>query len=241
MYATTEHSHRRAANIPPVVGTNVTSLRETTIANWPHSEIKPPRALTFTPGQTVFFDGDEARYFFEIVSGTLRCCRLTQDGRRQIYRFAGAGEMLGLGGEDIHSYSAEAVTDVVVRRHRLLSLNTAMLEDHQLREWVLQSLRDELAAVRAQMTLLGQMSAAEKVASFLTDISRRTADPDGWFHLPMTRYDIADYLGLTIETVSRKITDLRRRQVIELTSPNDIRIAKHDRLSEFAPEFADAA
>jgi CRP/FNR family transcriptional regulator len=234
MYATTEHSHRRAANILPVVGSNVTSLRETTIASWPQSEIKPPRALTFTPGQTVFFDGDEARHFFEIVSGTLRCCRLTQGGRRQIYRFAGAGEVLGLGGEDIHNYSAEAVTDVVVHRHRLLSLNTAMLEDHQLRERVLQSLRDELAAVRTQLTLLGQMSATEKVVSFLVELSERAADPEGWLHLPMTRCDIADYLGLTIETVSRKISELKRLHLIEMKSPNEIRIAEHDRLFELA-------
>ena len=234
MYATAEHSCRRPASIRPVVGSNPTAPRRATIASWPHSEIEPLRELTFTSGQTVFFDGDEARYFFEIVTGTLRCCRLTQDGRRQIYRFAGAGELLGLGGEDVHSYSAEAVTDVVVRRHRLLSLNAAMTRDHQLRERVLQSLRDELAAVRTQMTLLGQMSAAEKVASFLIDLSERTTDPDGWLHIPMTRCDIADYLGLTIETVSRKISELRRLRVIEMRTPNDIRIAEPDRLADLA-------
>jgi len=234
MYATTEHSYRHPANILSVVRSNPTAPLEATAASWPHSKIEPPRELTFAPGQTVFFDGDEARFFFEIVSGTLRCCRLTLDGRRQIYRFAGAGEMLGLGGEDLHSYSAEAVTDVVVRRHRLLSLNTAMTKDHQLRERVLQSLRDELAAVRTQMTLLGRMSAAEKVASFLIDLSERTADPEGWFHLPMTRCDIADYLGLTIETVSRKINKLKRLREIDMKTPSDIRIAERDRLADFA-------
>jgi CRP/FNR family transcriptional regulator len=234
MNAITEHSCRRAANTPPVFGAQSTPPRTATIASWPHSDVKPPRELTFAPGQTIFFDGDEARYFFEIVSGTLRCCRLTQDGRRQIYRFAWAGEMLGLGGEDVHSYSAEAVTEVVVRRHSLPSLNTAMIKDHQLRELVLQSLRDELAAVRVQMTLLGQMSAAEKVASFLIDLSRRAADPDGWLPLPMTRGDIADYLGLTIETVSRKINDLKRLRVIDMRAANEIRVVAQHRLAEFA-------
>ncbi len=136
MYAITEHSHCRAVSIPPVANLNVTSQREATIARWPHSEIRPPRELAFAAGQTVFYDGDEARFFFEIVTGTLRCCRITRGGRRQIYRFAGAGEMLGLGGEHLHRYSAEAVTEVVVRRHPLLSLNAAMATDHQLRERV---------------------------------------------------------------------------------------------------------
>lgn len=234
MYATTQHSHHRAADIPRVLGSNAISPREATVASWPHSDIEPPRDVTFAAGETVFFDGDEARYFFEILTGTIRCCGLTLDGRRQIYRFAGAGEMLGLSGEDRHSYSAEAVTDVVVRRYRLLSLNTAMIKDQQMRDRVLQSLRDELAAVRTQMTLLGQMSATEKVASFLIDLSERTADADGWFHLPMTRCDIGDYLGLTIETVSRKINELKRLQVIDMKTPNDIRIAEHARLADFA-------
>jgi CRP/FNR family transcriptional regulator len=234
MYVITEHSDCRAVSIPLVANLNVTSPREATIARWPHSEIAPPRELAFAAGQTVFYDGDEARFFFEIVTGTLRCCRMTQDGRRQVYRFAGAGEMLELGGEDCHNYSAEAVTEVVVRRHRLLSLNAAMAKDRQLRERVLQSLRDELAAVRAQMTLLGKLNAAEKVASFLIDLSERNADPDGWLYLPMTRSDIGDYLGLSMETVCRKINELKRLRVIEMKTPNEIRIAAHDRLAEFA-------
>jgi CRP/FNR family transcriptional regulator len=126
------------------------------------------------------------------------------------------------------------VTEVVVCRHRLLSLNAAMAKDHQLREQVLQSLRDELAAARAQMTLLGQLSATKKVASFLIDLSERNAAPDGWLYLPMTRSDIGDYLGLTLETVSRRINDLKRLRVIEMKTPNEIRIAAHDRLAEFA-------
>ena len=234
MYAIPQYSHHRAANIPPVAGISVHSPRTATLANWPCSEAEPPRELKFAPGQTVFFDGDEAKFFFEILTGTIRCCRLTQDGRRQIYRFAGAREMLGLSGEKLHSYSAEAVTEVIVRRYRLVSLNTAMIEDQQMRERVLQSLRDELAAVRTQMTQLGQMSATEKVASFLIDLSERTADADGWLHIPMTRCDIADYLGLTIETVSRKINELKRLQVIDMKTPNDIRIAEHARLANFA-------
>lgn len=234
MYAITGHPCHRATRFPATAGSDVSSVRTAVIASWPHADIEPPRELTFEPGQTVFYDGDEARYFFEIVSGTLRCCSLTQDGRRQIYRFAGAGEMLGLGGEEHHSYSAEAVTDSVVRRHRLISLDAAMKENHRLNARVLQSLRDELAAVRTQMTLLGRMSASERVAAFLIDLSYRIAGSDGWLHLPMTRCDIADFLGLTIETVSRKINELKRLRVIDMKGPNEIRIVEHDRISVIA-------
>jgi CRP-like cAMP-binding protein len=234
MYATPQYSHHHAANIRPVAGISVHAPRTATLANWPCSEAEPPRELKFAPGQTVFFDGDEAKFFFEILTGTIRCCGLTLDGRRQIYRFAGPGEMLGLGGEDIHSYSAEAVTSVVVRRHRLVSLNTAMRNDHQLRDRVLQSLRDELAAVRTQMTMLGQMTATQKVISFLVDLSERTTNPDGWLNLPMTRCDIADYLGLTIETVSRKINELKRLRMIDMKTPNDIRLIDRIRRAQAA-------
>lgn len=203
-------------------------------ARWPHAGVEAPREVTFAPGQTLFFDGDDAVHFFEIVVGTVRCCRLTPDGRRQIYRFAGAGDMLGLSGEPQHSYSAEAVTEVVVRRHRLAALDAAMAGERRLRERVLCALREELAAVRLQMVLLGQMTASERVASFLLALSERATDPDAPIHLAMTRADIADYLGLTIETVSRKINELKRLGVIRMTSPTELHIAARGRLCTIA-------
>ena len=196
-----------------------------------------PKPQTFAPGRTIFCEGGEAAFFFEIVSGTVRCCSLTENGRRQIYRFAGAGEMLGLGGEELHSYSAEAITEVTVRRYRLSSLETAMASDGRLRERVLQALRDELSAVCMQMMLLGRMSAAERIASFLRKLSERQTGADGCIHLAMRRADIADYLGLTLETVSRQIGALRRSGVIELLGPCQVRIRDAGRL-EAAAEAA---
>ena len=193
-----------------------------------------PKARTFAPGKTIFSEGDEAEFFFEIVGGTVCCSSLTEDGRRQIYRFAGAGEMLGLGGEKIHCYSAEAVTEVSVRRHRLSSLEAAMASDRGLRERVLRALRDELSAVRTQMMLLGRMSAAERIASFLCNLSERSTGADGCIHLAMRRADIADYLGLTLETVSRQIGALKRSGIIELATPCHIRIKDPGRLEAFA-------
>lgn len=195
---------------------------------------EPARLETFSPGQTIFFEGCEAESYFEIVSGTVRCCSLTEDGRRQIYRFAVEGEMLGLGGEQHYGYSAEAVTPVTMRRYRLSSLEAAMAEDQRLRERVVQALRDELAAVRTQMMLLGRLSAAERIVSFLRDLAARCTDQDGCIHLAMTRADIADYLGLTLETVSRKINMLKRLGVIELATPSRVRIMDFARLDEVA-------
>jgi CRP-like cAMP-binding protein len=160
--------------------------------------------MTLDPGETLFYDGDEADCFYEIVSGLVRCCRLTPDGRRSNSRFAGPGEMLGLGCEATHDYSAESVRGAVVRCHRLVGLETAMETDRAFRGRVLQALRDELAATRMYTVLLGRMSAGEKMATFLITLAERSADPAGPISVPMTRCDIADYLGLTIETVMRE-------------------------------------
>jgi CRP/FNR family transcriptional regulator len=192
------------------------------------------KELRLPRGQTLFFDEDDAAYFFEIVSGNVRCCRLTQDGRRQIHRFAGPGELLGLSGEDSYGYSAEAVTDIVVRRHRLASLDSEMARDGVLRRRVLQALRDELAATRTQMMLLGRMSATEKLSSFLLALAGRSAARGACIELPMTRSDIADYLGLTIETVSRKLNELRALGVITLETATRVRITDHDRIEAIA-------
>jgi len=192
------------------------------------------REIRLARGQTLFFDDGDAEYFFEILSGTVRCCRLIADGRRQIYRFAGAGDMLGLSGEETYGYCAEVVTDVVVRRHRLTSLDAAMAADGDLRRRVLQALRDELAATRTQMTLLGRMSAAEKLATFLLRLAGRTRGFEGCIELPMTRSDIADYLGLTIETVSRKINELHAHGIIRLDTPSRVCITDLDRMEALA-------
>jgi CRP/FNR family transcriptional regulator len=192
------------------------------------------REIRLARGQALFFEGDEARHFFEIVSGTLRCCRLTQDGRRQIYRFAGPGQMLAIGCEDRYGYSAEAVTGVVVRRQRRSDLDAAMAADADMRRRVLQALRDELTATRAQMMLLGRMSAAEKLASFLLALAGEAAGPGACIELPMTRSDIADYLGLTIETVSRKLNELRGLGVIRLETPSRVRITDPERIEAIA-------
>lgn len=176
------------------------------------------------PGATVYYAGDAAEFYYEIIEGTIRCCRLTVDGRRQIYRFIGAGEMFGLSGEDVHSHSAEAVTNVTLRCHPLTRLNIAMDADRSIRERVMQSLRDELTAVREHMMMLGRMTAEEKVALFLLTLTEQGGKDFGLVRIPMTRSDIADYLGLTLETVSRKMNAFKQDGVISFSRSTEFRI-----------------
>lgn len=232
MHATTAIAARRAAVASPsrgaVGGATVTPLRR------PARPQPDARLEVVEPGHTVFAEGDEATHYVEIVEGTIRCCGLTADGRRQIYRFASEGELLGLSNGEAYAYSAEAVTRVAVRRHRLAALNAEMARDERLRERVIAAFRDELNAVRTQMMLLGRMTAAERIVSFLRDLAQRSASPDGTIHLAMTRGDIADYLGLTLETVSRKINALNRLGAIEMSTASRVRIRSLDRLEEMA-------
>ena len=182
------------------------------------------KEVRITRGQALFLEGDAAEHFFDITRGTLRCCRLIEDGRRQIHRFAKTGDMLGIGCERLYDYSAEAITDVTARRYPLADLDQAMMTYETLRRRVLHALRAELAATRAHMMLLGRLSAAEKLSSFLLGMAGDYSGPETRIDLPMTRGDIADYLGLTIETVSRKLSDLNGLGVIRLETPNRVQL-----------------
>jgi CRP-like cAMP-binding protein len=184
-------------------------------------------------GQALFFEGDPAAHFYEVTGGTVRCCRLVADGRRTILRFAGFGSFVGIGCVERHDYTAEAVTAVTVRRHRLAGLEAAMA-DAGLRARVLSALRDELAATRGQMMLLGRMSAAERLATFLVGYAARGPRADGCIELPMTRSDVADHLGLTVETVSRKLHELDDLGLIRIETPSRIRILEPDRIEAIA-------
>jgi len=191
------------------------------------------RGIRLGRGQTLFFEGDAATHYYEIVSGTIRCCRLVADGRRSILRFAGHGSFLGIGCVDRYGYAAEAVTASIVRRHRLSGLEAAMA-DPDLRYRVLAALREELSATRDQMMLLGRMSAAERLAAFLVGYAARHPRVDGCVELPMTRSDVADHLGLTVETVSRKLHELDALGLIRIETPSRIRILEPGRIEAIA-------
>jgi CRP/FNR family nitrogen fixation transcriptional regulator len=172
-----------------------------------------PRVLM--KDEEVFAEGDRATFFYKVVSGAVRTSKLLSDGRRQIDAFHLPGDIFGieLGAE--HRFSAEALSDTTVIAYRRCSLDTLAAGDGPFARQVVTAMMRALERAQAHMLLLGRKSAVEKIATFLLDLSDRAAEDDH-VELPMSRTDIADHLGLTIETVSRSLTQLERQGVIEL-------------------------
>ena len=188
-------------------------------------------------GETLFYETDEAGHVFTVASGTLRLHKMLPDGRRQITGFVLPGDFLGLSGRDGFSYTAEAVTEAGICRFPRRALEALFDDFPRLEKEILWKARDELVAAQEQMLLLGRKMPAEKIASFLLGLSRRAERwemPSDPVLLPMSRGDIADYLGLTVETVSRTFTRLKSEGVIELPEAHRVVLSDRERLEELA-------
>jgi len=179
---------------------------------------------TVPAGATIFIEGDDADTVYHIVSGVVRCCRITIDGRRQISRFLVQGDEMGMTARDIYAYTAEAVGDVVLHRISRAAFRGAMRGDAALSDALFDHMATTLNATRDQMVLLGQLNAAERAACFLIEMAERVPEPDGGIHLVMNRQDIGDYLGMTLETVSRMFNRFKKEGVIAMATPDHIRI-----------------
>jgi CRP/FNR family transcriptional regulator, nitrogen fixation regulation protein len=170
--------------------------------------------MKFGPNAEIFGEGEPAEYVYKVVKGAVRTCKILSDGRRQIGGFYLPGDIFGLEIGKEHQFSADAingVTVLVVRRSAIVSL--AERDCDAARElWSFTG--RELKRVQEHILLLVK-SAQQRVASFLLEMSKRLAATDA-IELPMSRQDIADYLGLTIETVSRTMTQLVSEQAIGL-------------------------
>jgi CRP/FNR family nitrogen fixation transcriptional regulator len=183
-----------------------------------------PGGMTFYPVDTMIYaQGDATGSLYLVEFGTVRVLQVTLDGRRQITSFCFPGDVFGLEAGTEHEFCAESVDGAGVRAlrpanqtgfaQRLLSL----------------ALR-RFARMQAHLVLLGRMSANEKMARFLADLHERQGE-DGFVNLPMQRNDIADYLGLTFETVSRVLRVLKDRAIIRLKSVDCIEILDADGLA----------
>jgi CRP/FNR family transcriptional regulator, nitrogen fixation regulation protein len=174
-------------------------------------------SISLPRDRELYAQGDRAEFCYRVVSGCLRTVRLMEDGRRQVGGFVFAGDCLGFDALDCYDFAAEAVTDVVVRRYRRREVDT-MADRHAglaraLREMAARDLRDAYD----RMLLLGRKTASERIATFLLEMAGRQGSGDT-VALPMCRIDIADHLGLTVETVCRMITHLRREGTIAVGS-----------------------
>ncbi|HLI14362.1 MAG TPA: cyclic nucleotide-binding domain-containing protein [Alphaproteobacteria bacterium] len=186
---------------------------------------------------TVLCEGDPATFLFNIVEGTIRVHKLLPDGRRQITGFLYPGDFLGLAVHDSYAYSAEAITDSRLCRFPRDDFYTLMRQMPRLEQRLLGMASNELIEAQDQILLLGRKTAQEKIASFFLMISRRAArrgQPENPIHLPMGRTDIADFLGLTTETVSRTFTQLKTSHVIRLLENSQVLLADQGALSSIA-------
>lgn len=182
---------------------------------------------TYTRDEEIFSEGDRAAYFYRVVSGVVRTSRLLSDGRRQIDAFHMAGDVFGIESGDEYRFCAEAVGNCTVVAYRRSSLDTFLGKDAQLARQLTAAMMRSLVRAQNHLLLLGRKTALEKIASFILDMAERLSDNDE-IDLPMSRTDIADHLGLTIETVSRSLTQLEKQAVIKLP------VARHIVLSDKA-------
>lgn len=172
---------------------------------------------SFAKGEELFAEGGAADFFYKVVSGTVRTCKLLSDGRRQIDAFHLAGDVFGLESSEDHRFTAEAVEDVVVEAYRRSHFASLLHVNAAFGEQLMSSMLRNLERAHEHMVLLGRKTAQEKMATFLLDMAGRTAKTDH-VDLPMQRTDIADHLGLTIETVSRTLTQMVRDGLIKLAA-----------------------
>ena len=175
----------------------------------------------FAPDRQIYAEGDDARSFYKVVSGVVRTCRFLSDGRRQIDAFHMEGDVFGFEAGADHRMSAEAVSDCTVIAYRRRGLEAIVFHDDRLGNWFFSHAMTSLALAREHSLLLGRGSAAQKIAAFLQEIAGREGH-DSLVDLPMSRQDIADYLGLTIETVSRTLSQLERDGTIALPTARKV-------------------
>jgi len=208
MYATALSSTRRVAGVPSIVSAPGFS--------------RPQQISLFSAESGIYAQGERSGALYRIEFGAVRIYRLLADGRRQVVAFHLAGETFGFEANPSHSFFAEAMVRTGVR-----TLNHST-NDEAASELMALALR---SMIRAQEHLLvvGRQSAVEKLAVFLVDMAERQGDLDH-IDLPMTRIDIGDYLGMTIETVSRSFAKLRDEGIVRLLNARSVEIIKPGRL-----------
>jgi CRP/FNR family nitrogen fixation transcriptional regulator len=177
----------------------------------------------------IYAEGDRADCWFKVVSGTVRICKLMADGRRHVAEFFFAGDCFGLDDVGARAFAAEAVGDVIVMRFPRAATDRLIGQRPELARRLYAMTLRSLAHAHTRLLLLGRMTAPERVASFLVELAERR-DVRRGLDVTMSRSDIADYLGLTIETVCRVLSAMKRHGVIAIPNPHRIEICDRDAL-----------
>jgi CRP/FNR family transcriptional regulator, nitrogen fixation regulation protein len=181
----------------------------------------------------IYRQSEPADRVFEVIHGAVRSFKVLSDGRRQIFAFYLPNDIFGLESGPNYRFTSEAVVDTAVRVVRRHSLEYVAATDVRVARDLLNMTADNLRRADDHMLLLGRKLALEKVAAFLLEMDKRLAQT-GMIALPMHRRDIADYLGLTLETVSRELSHLRDEGVLEFseTSQRQITLRNRERLQK---------
>lgn len=177
--------------------------------------------MRFGRNEEIFGEGEAADHLCRVVSGAVRTSRFSSDGRRQILAFHLPGDVFGIEPGGVHSLSAEAVTETEISLIRRSLVESAAAQDAKAARALLELMSRQLISAREHALVLGRKGANERVAAFLLQLADRFR-AHGEISLPMSRADIADYLALTIETVSRAFTQMERDHAISLPSSRHV-------------------
>jgi CRP/FNR family nitrogen fixation transcriptional regulator len=216
--------------VPPRIG-------ELLAASFPHFE---SLIVSFEGGQEVVGEGDPTDNFYLVMRGMFRAVKFTRDGRRQVFAFYMPGDICGLEPEDSHKLTIEAVDSAAMAILPRLACRLRMNDNPRLNAALFDGATRALTLAIDHMMMIGRSSAEERLAWFLTMLAARSAPNARVLDLAMQRQDIADYLGLTIETVSRTFTLFRDRGFLRLPRKRRVEIIRPGALARLAAADRDA-
>jgi CRP/FNR family nitrogen fixation transcriptional regulator len=190
-----------------------------------------PSEFKYRKGTEIFGQGEPADYIYQVIEGAVRSHKLLSDGRRQIGAFHLPSDIFGLENGDFHRFTAEAIVVTTVCLINRQSLDRVAKADPAMVLSLLKMTTENLQHVENQILLLGRKTSRERVAAFLLEMNGRLTAA-GVMALPMSRRDIADYLGLTLETVSRALSEFHRKGYLTFLDPRQIVVLNAGGLAE---------
>tara|TARA_R100000365_G_C2744634_1_gene73418 strand:- start:2231 stop:2893 length:663 start_codon:yes stop_codon:yes gene_type:complete len=202
--------------------------------DWNWSGEARTRVRTLAAQEAFITEGDQASNVYEVLEGIAIIYKIFQDGRRHVVHFAYPGDIVGFDQAKTFDFNCEALTVARIRCIPKTGLLAAALENPSFGQRLLDFAAGEISSARRLSTTLSRKTAIERVATFLLDLAGRRVSQCDRIPVPMSRTDIADYLGLTMETVSRNITKLRTLGIIDLPGASTVRILNETALRGLA-------
>lgn len=216
----------------------ISTLAATDLSHSPHL---CPIERSVARGSILFHDGDHLNYLYQVVSGMIRTCRYFEDGRRQLLGFFSSGDFVGTPCTGLASCTAAAITTTKVLCYPVSQITEAMSQSFSLTKTVLEAIHRDAERHMAHVMILSRRCPDERVASFLLSYCTPTVSDTyikATIDLPMSRIDIADYLGLTQETVCRVLTRLRQANIIKVDGRHKLTVNNLSMLQTFAESGA---